>query len=71
MCYLHSYDDDSDSNDISEICSPIFTHLAGSIGTWKSLSPQVIQASFNVDADVEKQFRSKRTSDAIFFPPPK
>ncbi|KAL1818907.1 hypothetical protein DCAR_0415137 [Daucus carota subsp. sativus] len=51
--------------------NPVFTHLAGSIGAWKSLSPQVLQASFNVDSDVEKQFRSKRTADAIFFPPPK
>ncbi|KAK6935920.1 Cupin 1 [Dillenia turbinata] len=49
---------------------PVFTHLAGSIGTWKSLSPQVIQAAFNVTPDVENAFRSKRTADAIFFPPP-
>ncbi|KAK1398530.1 Glutelin type-D 1 [Heracleum sosnowskyi] len=51
--------------------NPIFTHLAGSIGAWKALSPQVLQASFNVGSDLEQQFRSKRTADAIFFPPPK
>ncbi|XP_062016888.1 glutelin type-D 1-like [Rosa rugosa] len=51
--------------------NPIFTHLAGSIGAWKALSPQVLEASFKVDSDTEKLFRSKRTSDAIFFPPPK
>ncbi|KAL1817170.1 hypothetical protein ACET3Z_019744 [Daucus carota] len=51
--------------------NPVFTHLAGSIGAWKALSPQVLQASFNVGSDVEQQFRSKRTADAIFFPPPK
>ncbi|OMO67656.1 11-S seed storage protein, plant [Corchorus capsularis] len=51
--------------------NPIFTHLAGSIGAWKALSPEVLQASFNVDAETEKVFRSKRTNDAIFFPPPK
>ncbi|XP_057954763.1 12S seed storage protein CRD-like [Malania oleifera] len=50
--------------------NPIFTHLAGRTSAWKSLSPQVLQASFNVPADVEKHFRSKRMSDAIFFPPP-
>ncbi|KAF1001825.1 11S globulin seed storage protein Ana o 2.0101-like [Apium graveolens] len=51
--------------------NPVFTHLAGSIGAWKALSPRVLQASFNVGSDVEQQFRSKRTADAIFFPPPK
>jgi len=50
--------------------NPIFTHLAGSIGTWKALSPEVIQASFNVGSDIEQQFRSKRAAEAIFFPPP-
>lgn len=50
--------------------NPIFTHLAGSIGTWKSLSPSVLEAAFNVPSDVEKQFRSKRANEAIFFPPP-
>ncbi|XP_008222837.1 PREDICTED: 11S globulin seed storage protein 2-like [Prunus mume] len=50
--------------------NPIFTHLAGSIGVWKALSPQVLEAAFNVDSATEKLFRSKRTSDAIFFPPP-
>ncbi|KAA8543933.1 hypothetical protein F0562_021890 [Nyssa sinensis] len=49
--------------------NPMFTHLAGSIGSWKSLAPQVIQASFNVSSDVEQKFRSKRNADAIFFPP--
>ncbi|RWR81691.1 Glutelin type-A 1 [Cinnamomum micranthum f. kanehirae] len=37
---------------------------------WKALSPQVLQASFNVSPELEKLFRSKRISDAIFFPPP-
>ncbi|XP_057955706.1 glutelin type-D 1-like [Malania oleifera] len=50
--------------------NPIFTHLAGRTSAWKALSPEVLEASFNVPADVEKQFRSKRMSDAIFFPPP-
>ncbi|XP_028087876.1 legumin A-like [Camellia sinensis] len=49
---------------------PIFTHLAGSIAPWKALSPEVVRASFNVDSDVEQQFRSKRAKEAIFFPPP-
>ncbi|EEF29312.1 glutelin type-D 1 [Ricinus communis] len=49
---------------------PVFTHLAGRTSVWKALSPEVLEASFNVDSDVEKLFRSKRTSDAIFFPPP-
>ncbi|XP_010510591.1 PREDICTED: glutelin type-B 5-like [Camelina sativa] len=48
---------------------PIFTHLAGRTSVWKALSPEVLQAAFNVDPEVEKAFRSKRTSDAIFFPP--
>ncbi|OMO96505.1 Cupin 1 [Corchorus olitorius] len=51
--------------------NPVFTHLAGSIGAWKSLSTEVLQASFNVNPETEKLFRSKRTNDAIFFPPPK
>ncbi|KAK2970445.1 hypothetical protein RJ640_015541 [Escallonia rubra] len=50
--------------------NPIFTHLAGRTSAWKALSPEVLQASFNVAPDVEQQFRSKRTADAIFFPPP-
>ncbi|CAK9140229.1 unnamed protein product [Ilex paraguariensis] len=50
--------------------NPIFTHLAGRTSAWKALSPQVLQASFNVASDVEQQFSSKRMSDAIFFPPP-
>lgn len=49
---------------------PVFTHLAGRTSVWKALSPQVLEAAFNVPTDVEQQFRSKRTSDAIFFPPP-
>ncbi|GAB4833403.1 hypothetical protein Ancab_031646 [Ancistrocladus abbreviatus] len=49
---------------------PIFTHLAGRTSAWKALSPEVLQAAFNVTPEIEKQFRSKRTSDAIFFPPP-
>ncbi|KAK2995342.1 hypothetical protein RJ640_006562 [Escallonia rubra] len=50
--------------------NPIFTNLAGKTSVWKALSPEVLQASFNVDSDVEQQFRSKRTADAVFFPPP-
>ncbi|XP_059430093.1 11S globulin seed storage protein Ana o 2.0101-like [Corylus avellana] len=50
--------------------NPIFTHLAGRTSVWKALSPEVLTAAFNVDPDTEKHFRSKRTSDAIFFPPP-
>jgi hypothetical protein len=52
--------------------SPIFTHLAA----WKDfrvegfISPDVLKAAFNVDPDTEKLFRSKRTSDAVFFAPP-
>ncbi|KAJ8642307.1 hypothetical protein MRB53_019001 [Persea americana] len=50
--------------------NPVFSHLAGKTSVWKALSPQVLQASFNVSPELEKLFRSKRTSDAIFFPPP-
>ncbi|KAE8729316.1 dirigent protein 10-like [Hibiscus syriacus] len=49
---------------------PVFTHLAGSIGAWKAISPEVLQAAFKVPAETEKLFRSKRSNDAIFFPPP-
>ncbi|KAK2643170.1 hypothetical protein Ddye_024933 [Dipteronia dyeriana] len=51
--------------------NPIFTHLAGRTSAWKALSPQVLEAAFNVPSDLEKLFRSKRTSDEIFFPPSK
>ncbi|PIA40355.1 hypothetical protein AQUCO_02500207v1 [Aquilegia coerulea] len=50
--------------------NPIFSHLAGRTSVWKALSPEVLQASFNVAPEVEKLFTSKRTADAIFFPPP-
>ncbi|KAL2332097.1 hypothetical protein Fmac_019678 [Flemingia macrophylla] len=50
--------------------NPVFTHLAGSSSVWKALSPSVLQAAFNIDSGVEQLFRSKRTADAIFFPPP-
>ncbi|KAI4304656.1 hypothetical protein MLD38_040135 [Melastoma candidum] len=50
--------------------NPIFTHLAGKTSVWKSLSPEVLQAAFKVPEDIETLFRSKRTSDEIFFPPP-
>ncbi|XP_077232914.1 glutelin type-D 1-like [Tasmannia lanceolata] len=50
--------------------NPIFTNLAGSNGAWKALSSQVLEASFNVDPDLEKVMRSKRINDTTFFPPP-
>ncbi|PKI36395.1 hypothetical protein CRG98_043177 [Punica granatum] len=50
--------------------NPIFTNLAGKTSVWKALSPQVLQAAFNIKPEAEKLFRSKRTSDAVFFPPP-
>ncbi|KAG8387789.1 hypothetical protein BUALT_Bualt02G0057700 [Buddleja alternifolia] len=50
--------------------NPIFTHLAGKTSVWKALSPQVLQASFNVGQDVEEKFSSKRKAEEIFFPPP-
>ncbi|KAG2320165.1 hypothetical protein Bca52824_013378 [Brassica carinata] len=49
--------------------SPIFTQLAGRTSVWKALSPEVLQAAFKVDPEVEESFRSKTTLDAIFFPP--
>ncbi|KAF8010657.1 hypothetical protein BT93_J1341 [Corymbia citriodora subsp. variegata] len=36
---------------------------------WKALSPEVLQASFNVPQDVEKAFRSKRMDSEILFSP--
>ncbi|XP_058099019.1 glutelin type-D 1-like [Magnolia sinica] len=51
--------------------NPVFSHLAGKTSVWKALSPQVLEASFNVSPDLEKLFRSKRTTDEIFFAPPK
>ncbi|XP_057782786.1 11S globulin seed storage protein Ana o 2.0101-like [Salvia miltiorrhiza] len=50
--------------------NPIFTHLAGRTSVWKALSPEVLRASFNVPADVEQKFSSKRKAEEIFFPPP-
>ncbi|KAF6156025.1 hypothetical protein GIB67_035382 [Kingdonia uniflora] len=50
--------------------NPIFTHLAGRTSVWKALSsPEVLKASFSVAPEVEKHFRSKRTSSEIFFAP--
>ncbi|KAH7667761.1 11-S seed storage protein plant protein [Dioscorea alata] len=50
--------------------NPVFTHLAGRTSVWKAISPQVLEASFNTTPEMEKLFRSKRTSDEIFFAPP-
>ncbi|XP_057777325.1 11S globulin seed storage protein Ana o 2.0101-like [Salvia miltiorrhiza] len=50
--------------------NPIFTHLAGRTSVWKALSPEVLQAAFNVPAQVEEKFTSKRKAEEIFFPPP-
>lgn len=50
--------------------NPIFTNLAGKTSIFKALSPQVVQAGFNIDPEFEKKFSSKRLSDAVFFPPP-
>lgn len=49
---------------------PVFNQLGGSTSVWKALSPQVIEASFNVTSEVEKLLRSKRNDIQIFFPPP-
>ncbi|XP_042510205.1 glutelin type-A 3-like [Macadamia integrifolia] len=49
--------------------NPVFTHMAGATSVWKALSPAVLEGAFNVDHELENQFRSKRTKDAIFFPP--
>ncbi|XP_050203270.1 glutelin type-D 1-like [Mercurialis annua] len=46
---------------------PVFSHLAGRTSVLMALSPQVLQASFNVDSDVIRRIRFG-TSDAIFFP---
>ncbi|XP_071687534.1 glutelin type-D 1-like [Rutidosis leptorrhynchoides] len=51
--------------------NPIFTHMAGRTSVWKALSPEVLQASFNVTPEVEKTFRSKRMNSEIFFAPTK
>ncbi|CAL9122563.1 12S seed storage globulin 1-like [Musa acuminata AAA Group] len=51
--------------------NPVFTHLAGKTSVWKAISSEVLQAAFNTTPEMEKLFRSKRTSDEIFFPPPK
>ncbi|CAO2824889.1 unnamed protein product [Amaranthus hypochondriacus] len=49
---------------------PVFTHLAGRTSVWKALSPEVLEAAFNVPKEVEQELRSKRTNAEIFFPPP-
>ncbi|XP_004251313.1 glutelin type-D 1-like [Solanum lycopersicum] len=50
--------------------NPKFTNLAGKVSPWKSLSPQVLQASFKVAPEVQKHFSSKRSAEEVFFPPP-
>ncbi|KAK9082159.1 hypothetical protein Syun_031320 [Stephania yunnanensis] len=49
---------------------PVFTNLAGSNSVWKALSPQVLEASLDVSPEIEQLFRSKRSADTTFFPPP-
>lgn len=63
---------DSDGMDWFSIITtpnPVFTHLAGRTSVWKALSPQVLQASFNVSPELEKRFSSKRLNSEIFFAP--
>eukprot|EP00253_Pinus_taeda_P005367 PITA_05367 len=48
---------------------PIFCQLGGKTSAWKALSKEILSASFDVDEEMEQHFRSKRTQDAIFFPP--
>ncbi|XP_068637341.1 11S globulin seed storage protein Ana o 2.0101-like [Aristolochia californica] len=65
---------DSDGMDWFSIITtpnPMFSHLAGRTGVWKALSPQLLQAAFNVSPDLEKVFTSKRLKDEIFFAPAK
>ncbi|RZC75628.1 hypothetical protein C5167_051111 [Papaver somniferum] len=50
--------------------NPIFCHLAGRTSVWKALSPEVLQASFNVSPEAEQHFRSKRLNAEIFFHAP-
>lgn len=49
--------------------NPVFSHLAGRTSVWKAISPEVLESAFNTTLEMEKLFRSKRTSDAIFFAP--
>ncbi|KAJ3691596.1 hypothetical protein LUZ61_020760 [Rhynchospora tenuis] len=48
---------------------PVFSHLAGRTSVWKAISPEVLEAAFDTAPQLEQLFRSKRTSDEIFFPP--
>ncbi|KAI3939706.1 hypothetical protein MKX01_029868, partial [Papaver californicum] len=48
--------------------NPIFSHLAGRTSVWKALSPEVLQAFFNVSPEAEQHFRSKRFNAEIYFP---
>lgn len=49
---------------------PMFSHLGGKTSVLNILSPQLLQAAFNVSVDLVKDFKSKGNKDAIFFPPP-
>ncbi|KAJ3691595.1 hypothetical protein LUZ61_020759 [Rhynchospora tenuis] len=49
--------------------NPVFSHLAGRTSVWKAISPEVLEAAFDAARELEQLFRSKRTSDEIFFPP--
>uniref|UniRef100_A0A0C9RGQ2 TSA: Wollemia nobilis Ref_Wollemi_Transcript_26035_1627 transcribed RNA sequence n=1 Tax=Wollemia nobilis TaxID=56998 RepID=A0A0C9RGQ2_9CONI len=51
--------------------NPVFCNLAGRTSVWKALSKEIIAASFNVDEKTEEMVRSKRSQEAVFFPPPK
>ncbi|KAL0421012.1 UNVERIFIED_CONTAM: hypothetical protein Slati_3124100 [Sesamum latifolium] len=39
--------------------NPVFTHLAGRTSVWKSLSPEVLQASFGVPPDVSRSLAQR------------
>ncbi|RWR92906.1 glutelin type-A 1-like protein [Cinnamomum micranthum f. kanehirae] len=49
---------------------PSFSHFGGKTSVLNALSPQLLEAAFNVTPDLVKLFKVKGSKDVIFFPPP-
>ncbi|XP_043715258.1 glutelin type-D 1-like [Telopea speciosissima] len=49
---------------------PFFSHLVGKTSLWKTLSPQVLQASLNLTLEEAEIFSSKMSKNSVLIPAP-
>ncbi|XP_051190029.1 uncharacterized protein [Lolium perenne] len=51
---------------LGQTLDPIFSHLAGKTSVWKTILPEVLEASFSTTQEMDKLFRSKMLDSEIF-----